>query len=263
MQLSPLARLVLRLCTYGVLVVVYLPLALIFVLSFNSARSIAWPPAGFSTRWWSGFLDVESAREALFSSTRLAFVAMLIAIVLGSMLAFALQRYEFYGKNAISFLAVLPIALPGIVTGVALRNTFVRLGWDLGFLSVVAGHATFCIVVAHNNVVARLRRVAPNLREASADLGATPSQTFRLVTWPLIRSAVAAGGILAFALSFDEVVVTTFTAGAGVQTLPQWILNNFSRPNVLPYVTVMATLVLVVSLPIAWLAQRLGDNGPE
>ncbi|MFM7494169.1 MAG: ABC transporter permease, partial [Acidimicrobiaceae bacterium] len=106
----------------------------------------------------------------------------------------------------------------------------------------------------------RLRRVAPNLREASADLGATSWQTFRLVTWPLIRSAVAAGGILAFALSFDEVVVTTFTAGAGIQTLPQWILNNFSRPNVLPYVTVMATLVLVMSLPIAWLAQRLGDS---
>ena len=187
---------------------------------------------------------------------------MLIAIVLGSMLAFALQRYEFYGKNVISFLAVLPIALPGIVTGVALRNTFVRFGWDLGFLSVVAGHATFCIVVAHNNVIARLRRIAPNLREASADLGATPFQTFRLVTWPLIRSAVLAGGILAFALSFDEVVVTTFTAGAGVQTLPQWILNNFSRPNVLPYVTVMATLVMLVSLPIAWLAQRLGDSNP-
>ena len=147
MQLSPLARLVLQLVTYAVLGVVYLPLALIFVLSFNSAKSIAWPPVGFSTRWWEGFLDVESAREALFSSTRLAFVAMLIAIVLGSMLAFALQRYEFYGKNTISFLAVLPIALPGIVTGVALRNTFVRFGWDLGFLSVVAGHATFCIVV--------------------------------------------------------------------------------------------------------------------
>ncbi len=263
MHLSFPARLALRLVAYGVLALVYLPLVLIFVLSFNSARSIAWPPVGFSTRWWSGFLDVESAREALITSSRLAFVAMIIAIVLGSMLSFALARYDFYGKNTISFLAVLPIALPGIVTGVALRNTFVRFGWDLGFLSVVAGHATFCIVVAHNNIVARLRRIAPNLREASADLGATPFQTFRLVTWPLIRSAVAAGGILAFALSFDEVVVTTFTAGAGVQTLPQWILNNFARPNVLPYVTVMATLVLAVSLPIAWLAQRLGDSNPE
>ncbi|NCZ89618.1 MAG: ABC transporter permease subunit, partial [Actinobacteria bacterium] len=172
----------------------------------------------------------------------------------------ALHSFTFFGKNVVSFLAVLPIALPGIVTGVALRNTFVRFGVDLGLLSVVVGHATFCIVVAHNNVIARLRRIAPNLREASADLGASEWQTLRYVTWPLIRSAVIAGGILAFALSFDEVVVTTFTAGAGIQTLPQWILNNFSRPNVLPYVTVVATIVLVISLPLAWLAQRLSDS---
>ncbi len=141
--------------------------------------------------------------------------------------------------------------MPGIVTGVALRNTFVRFGWDLGFVSVVVGHATFCIVVAYNNIAARLRRIAPNLREASADLGADGAQTLRHIIWPLVRSAVFAGGILAFALSFDEVVVTTFTAGAGIQTLPQWILNNFSRPNVLPYVTVVATVVMVVSLPVA------------
>jgi putative spermidine/putrescine transport system permease protein len=204
-------------------------------------------------------LEVESARDALSSSTRLALIAMVIAVVLGSMLSFALQRFEFFGKNSLSFLAVLPIALPGIVTGVALRNTFVRFGLDLGFISVIAGHTTFCIVVVHNNVVARLRRISPNLREASSDLGANSLQTFRFVTWPLVRSSVFAGAILAFALSFDEVVVTTFTAGAGIQTLPQWILNNFSRPNVLPYVTVVATIVMVISLPIAWLAQRLAD----
>ncbi|NDD86918.1 MAG: ABC transporter permease, partial [Actinobacteria bacterium] len=194
------------------------------------------------------------------SSARIALIAMTIAVVLGTLLSFALHSFTFFGKNVVSFLAVLPIALPGIVTGVALRNTFVRFGVDLGLLSVVVGHATFCIVVAHNNVIARLRRIAPNLREASADLGASEWQTLRYVTWPLIRSAVIAGGILAFALSFDEVVVTTFTAGAGIQTLPQWILNNFSRPNVLPYVTVVATIVLVISLPLAWLAQRLSDS---
>ncbi|NCZ91707.1 MAG: ABC transporter permease, partial [Actinobacteria bacterium] len=193
-------------------------------------------------------------------SARIALIAMTIAVVLGTLLSFALHSFTFFGKNVVSFLAVLPIALPGIVTGVALRNTFVRFGVDLGLLSVVVGHATFCIVVAHNNVIARLRRIAPNLREASADLGASEWQTLRYVTWPLIRSAVIAGGILAFALSFDEVVVTTFTAGAGIQTLPQWILNNFSRPNVLPYVTVVATIVLVISLPLAWLAQRLSDS---
>jgi putative spermidine/putrescine transport system permease protein len=260
MRISGRARLGFRLATYATLGLLYLPLALVFVLSFNSARSLVWPPRGWTTRWWTTFFDVESAREALWSSARIGLVAMVVAVVLGTMLAFALQRHDFFGKQSVGFLAVLPIALPGIVTGVALRNAWVRFGWDLGFLSVVAGHTTFCIVVAYNNVIARLRRIAPNLREASADLGATPRQTFRYVTWPLIRSAVVAGGILAFALSFDEVVVTTFTAGAGISTLPQWILNNFSRPNVLPYVTVMATLVILVSLPIAWLAQRLADG---
>lgn len=262
MQLSRRARFGLRSLTYLTIALVYLPLAVIVVLSFNDSNALVWPPRGFTSRWWSTLLDVESAREALTTSVRIGLVAMSIAVVLGSLLAFALQRFDFFGKSAVSFLAVLPIALPGIVTGVALRNTFVRFGWDLGYLSVVVGHATFCIVVVYNNVVARLRRVSPNLREASADLGARPWQTFRYVTWPLMRSAVAAGAILAFALSFDEVVVTTFTAGAGVATLPQWILNNFSRPNVLPYVTVVATIVMLVSLPIAWLAQRLSD-GPQ
>lgn len=260
MQISRPARASLRAITYLTIGLVYLPLVIVVILSFNDSNALVWPPRGFTTRWWSTLLDVESARTAIWTSTRIGLVAMVIAVVLGTLLSFALQRFEFFGKNTVSFLAVLPIALPGIVTGVALRNTFVRFGWDLGYTSVVVGHATFCIVVVYNNVVARLRRTSPNLREASADLGATSVQTFRFVTWPLMRSAVAAGAILAFALSFDEVVVTTFTAGAGVATLPQWILNNFSRPNVLPYVTVVATLVMIVSLPIAWLAQRLSDS---
>ena len=260
MRVSRPSKFAMRVVTYGTIGLLYLPLLLVFILSFNSASSLVWPPKGFTTSWWTSFLDVESARAALFTSTKIAFVAMLVALLLGTLLALAMARLEFFGKQVVSFLAVLPIALPGIVTGVALRNTFVRFGWDLGFLSVVAGHTTFCIVVTYNNVIARLRRMAPNLGEASADLGATPMVTFRRVTWPIIRSSVFAGGILAFALSFDEVVVTTFTAGAGISTLPQWILNNFSRPNVLPYVTVMSTVLLFVSLPIAWLAQRLSEG---
>jgi putative spermidine/putrescine transport system permease protein len=260
MQISKTSRVALRVTTYLTLGLLYVPLLLVFILSFNSEPSLTWPPGRLSTRWWSTFFDVESARAALVSSARIALIAMAIAVILGTLLSFALHAFTFFGKNVVSFLAVLPIALPGIVTGVALRNTFVRFGLDLGLLSVVVGHTTFCIVIAHNNVIARLRRIAPNLREASADLGASEFQTLRYVTWPLIRSAVVAGGILAFALSFDEVVVTTFTAGAGIQTLPQWILNNFSRPNVLPYVTVVATIVLVVSLPLAWIAQRLSDS---
>ncbi len=200
---------------------------------------------------------------------KVALAATFIALVLGTLAAFAMHRYRFFGRNAISFLLVLPIALPGIVTAVALQNSFSRrldLGvFDFqigfGFHSLVIAHATFCVVVAYNNIVARLRRSSPNLLEASADLGARPFQTFRLVTFPLVRSALLAGGILAFALSFDEIVVTTFTAGSGYLTLPQWIFANISRPNNVPLVNVMATFVMLVSIPLAWVAQRLSDGG--
>jgi putative spermidine/putrescine transport system permease protein len=194
------------------------------------------------------------------TSVRTAAAATLISLVLGSLAAFGIHRFRFFGRNAISFLLVLPIALPGIVTAVALQTTFGRIGFDLGFRTVVIAHATFCIVVAYNNVIARLRRLAPSVMEASADLGATGWQTFRHVTFPLVRSAMLAGGLLAFALSFDEIVVTTFTAGAGFETLPQWIFNNFSRPNNIPLVNVVATVVMVLSIPLAWLAQRLSDG---
>jgi putative spermidine/putrescine transport system permease protein len=201
------------------------------------------------------------------TSAKVALWATLIALVLDSLAAFALQRYRFFGRHGVSFLLILPIALPGIVTAVALQNTFSRtinLGLfdfrvGFGFHSLVIAHATFCVVVAFNNVIARLRRMSPSLLEASADLGADGLQTFRLVTFPLVRSALLAGGILAFALSFDEIVVTTFTSGPGTQTLPQWILNNITRPNNVPLVNVVATVVMLISIPLAWLAQRLSD----
>jgi putative spermidine/putrescine transport system permease protein len=264
MQLSRPARWSLRIWTWLALVFLYLPLLVIAVLSFNSATSLAWPPQGFTTEWWS--LAWDGPRDALWNSVKLAFAAMLIAMVIGSLAAFAMQRFDFFGKQAVSFMLVLPIALPGIVTAIALRNTFdreilgVRLGF--GFKSLVIAHATFCIVVAYNNVVARLRRSSPNLLEASADLGAHGFQTFRYVTFPLMRSALVSGGILAFALSFDEIVVTTFTAGSGYMTLPQWIFANISRPNTVPLVNVVATFVMIVSIPLAYLAQRLGDHDP-
>jgi len=182
-----------------------------------------------------------------------------------------MQRHQFFGKQAVSFLFVLPISLPGIVTAIALRNTFdrtIELGIisfriGFGFQSLAIAHTTFLIVVAYNNVVARLRRSSPNLLEASADLGAYGFQTFRHITFPLMRSALLSGGILAFALSFDEIVVTTFTAGSGYMTLPQWIFANVSRPNNVPLVNVMATFVMIMSIPLAWLAQRLADSGPS
>lgn len=252
------------------LVFLYLPLVVVARLSFNPQKSVSWPGwSGFTTSWWGKAWEADGPREALVNSCKVAFAAMVVALVLGSLAALAMTRFKFFGKNAVSFLLVLPIALPGIVTGIALQNTFSRtidLGLfsfkvGFGYHSLIMAHATFCVVVAYNNVVARLRRSSPNLLEASADLGAHGSQTFRLITFPLVRSALVAGGILAFALSFDEIVVTTFTAGSGFETLPIWIFSNFSRPNNVPLVNVMATFVMIVSIPLAWLAQRLSDGG--
>lgn len=250
----------LRVITAVGLAFLYVPLAVVVVLSFNEATSLTWPPRGLSTQWWDKAWEAEAPRDALVNSLKVASAATLLAIVLGSLAAFALQRYRFFGRTAISFMMVLPIALPGIVTAIAMRSAFGRVGMELGFRTLVIAHSTFCIVVAYNNVIARLRRTQPNLVEASADLGADGWQTFRHVTFPLVRSAILAGGLLAFALSFDEIVVTTFTAGPGFETLPQWILNNFTRPNNIPIVNVVATVVMVLSIPLAWLAQRLSDG---
>jgi putative spermidine/putrescine transport system permease protein len=267
-RFSFLTRLTLRSWMGLTLVFLYLPLAVVAILSFNEATSLSWPPQGLTVDWWQQAWEAAGPRNALWNSVKVALVATGIALALGTLAAFAMQRYQFFGRNSYSFLFVLPIALPGIVTGVALQNTFNRridLGLfdfrvGFGFHSLVIAHATFCVVIAYNNVIARLRRMSPNLLEASADLGAHGSQTFRFVTFPLVRSALAAGGILAFALSFDEIVVTTFTAGSGYQTLPQWIFANISRPNAVPLVNVVATFVMVVSIPLAWLAQKLSDT---
>jgi putative spermidine/putrescine transport system permease protein len=180
--------------------------------------------------------------------------------VLGTLAAFALQRFRFFGRDTVNLMLVLPIALPGIVTGVALNSAFTQVDFQLGFTTLVIAHATFCIVTVFNNVVARLRRLSPNVEEASADLGADTFQTFRYVTLPLVRSALLAGGLLAFALSFDEIVVTTFTAGKG-QTLPLWIFSNLFRPNQLPIVNAVATAVVLLSILPVYLAQRLTDAG--
>jgi putative spermidine/putrescine transport system permease protein len=269
---TPLAsRILLGAVTVFTLLFLYVPLYVVARLSFTELNAVSWPPEGWTTKWWKEAWDTDGPREALLHSVWVALVATLIALVLGTLAAFALQRFVFFGRSTISFLLILPIALPGIVTGIALQNTFsrtidigpvdFRIGF--GFHSLVIAHATFCVVVAYNNVIARLRRSSPNLLEASADLGAYGSQTFRYVTFPLVRSALIAGGILAFALSFDEIVVTTFTAGSGYMTLPQWIYANFARPTSPAVVNVVATFVMVVSIPLAWLAQRLGDFDPS
>jgi putative spermidine/putrescine transport system permease protein len=244
---------------------VYVPLALVILNSFNADQTFSWPPPGFTLDWWSRALDNQGARSALLTSLKAATAATAIALVLGTMAAFAVGRYRFFGRTSISFVILLPIALPGIVTGIALNATFSQvlgpLGISFGLFTIIVGHATFCIVVVFNNVLARLRRTGGSLDEASSDLGATTLQTFRYVTFPQVRTSLLAGALLAFGLSFDEIIVTTFTAGAGVQTLPLWILDNLARPNQAPVVNVVAAVVLVLSIIPIYLSQRVaGDS---
>jgi putative spermidine/putrescine transport system permease protein len=252
---------VLRVLTALVLAVVYVPLALVMVNSFNTNRTFAWPPDGLTFTWWQAAWHSAGARDALLVSVEVAILATLIALVLGTLAGLALRRTRFFGRNVVSLLIILPIALPGIVTGIALNNAFrTMLGLQLGFMTIVVAHATFCIVTVFNNVQARLQRLGPSLEQASADLGAGPFTTFRLVTFPMLRSALLAGGLLAFGLSFDEIVVTTFTAGPEEQTLPIRIFQNLFRPNQAPVVNVVAAvLVLVSTIPI-YLAQRLSGD---
>jgi len=246
------------------LLLVYTPLALVVLNSFNTDKSFGWPPSGLTFEWWQAAAHSDGARAALLVSVEVALLATAVSLILGTMAAMALQRYHFFGRNAVSLLIILPIALPGIVTGIALNNAFRTVfGLELGFLTIVVAHATFCIVTVFNNVQARLRRLGGNLEEASMDLGAGTFTTFRLVTFPLLRSALLAGGLLAFALSFDEIIVTTFTAGARQQTLPLWIFNNLFRPNQAPVVNVVAAVLIVASIIPIWLAQRLSGSRNE
>jgi putative spermidine/putrescine transport system permease protein len=242
---------------------IYLPLLVIFLYAFNERRSLVWPLEGVTTKWFGRAIDNPGVRDALLVSVKAALGATLIALVLGSLAAMAVSRYRFFGRDSISFLVILPLALPGIVTGMALNATFRNLpdpfGVDLGLFTIIVGHATFCIVVVFNNVAARLRRTQASLEEASADLGADTWQTFWYITFPQMKTALLAGGLLAFALSFDEVIVTTFTAGAD-QTLPIWILNNLSRPNQLPIVNVVAVFVILLSMIPVYVAAKLSSD---
>jgi putative spermidine/putrescine transport system permease protein len=262
MVLSRRARILLRLFVFLGLAVIYIPLLVVLVNSVNPSRTFGWPPSGITFTWWSKAVHSQGMVTALWTSVKAGLGATAIALVLGSMVAFAVARYRFFGREAISFLVILPIALPGVITGIALNNAFhTLLGPNhFGLATVIVGHATFCIVVVYNNVLARLRRTGSSLEEASADLGARPIQTFRLITLPAVRSALFAGGLLAFALSFDEIIVTTFTAGPGVQTLPVWIFGNLFRPNQAPVVNVVAAGLVVASFVPVWLAQRAGGG---
>jgi putative spermidine/putrescine transport system permease protein len=257
---SRTARLLLRLATFVVLAFLYVPLVIIVIYAFANTRGQSWPPSGLTLEWFRVAAHNQAARSAFVLSLKAGLAATIVALTLGSAAAFAVHRFRFFGREAISFVLVLPIALPGIVTGLALSSA-ITFGGELfglryGLLTIIIGHATFCVVVVYNNVVARLRRVPGSLTEASMDLGADGWQTFRYVTLPSLRTALLAGGLLAFALSFDEIVVTTFTAGAQT-TLPIWIFNQLRLPRTQPAVNVVAMVVILLSIIPVYFAQRL------
>jgi putative spermidine/putrescine transport system permease protein len=261
MRLSGRSELLLRLATGFTLAFIYLPLIVIVVYAFSTSSTFEWPPPGFTLDWFDLAIKNTGARDAFLYSIKAGLLATAVALVLGTLASIAVSRHRFFGRETISFLVILPIALPGIVTGIALNSTFTQvLGVDLSLFTIVVAHATFCIVVVYNNVIARLRRLSGSFEEASADLGATPWQTFRMVTLPNMRTALVAGALLAFALSFDEIIVTTFTIGAGDQTLPIWFLTNFSRPNQLPIVNAVAVIVILISIIPVYLAHRLTQD---
>ena len=259
------ARIVLRIAAFGTLAFMYIPLFVIGLYAFNANVTQKWPIENFSTKWFSVAFHDEAVREALQLSVLAAIGATAIALALGTLAAMAVSRYSFFGREVVTFAVILPIALPGIVTGLALQATIIDvlgpLGVTFGLTTIIVGHATFCVVVVYNNVIARMRRTVGSLDEASSDLGADSWQTFRYVMLPQMRTALLAGGLLAFALSFDEVIVTIFTAGAN-QTLPIWIFATLARPAELPIVNVVALFVLVVSIIPVYIATRLaGSSG--
>jgi putative spermidine/putrescine transport system permease protein len=239
-----------------VLAFLYVPIAIICLYAFNKSNVQSWPIAGLTTKWFSPAIHNADVRDALWLSLECAAMATVVALVLGSLAAFGVHRFRFFGRELISFALVLPIALPGIITGMALSSYFTWWGINLSFWTIVIGHATFCVVVVYNNVLARLRRVPGSLTEASMDLGADGWQTFRHVTFPSISTALISGGLLAFALSFDEVIVTTFTAGAQ-NTLPIWIFGQIRLGQELPQVNVVVFLILALTIIPVALAQRL------
>jgi putative spermidine/putrescine transport system permease protein len=251
------------LAAWSTLVVLFLwiPLVLIGLYAFNAATLQGWPITNWTLHWFSIAWHNQDARAALRLSVEVAFIATGTALVLGTMAAAAVARFRFFGREAVSFLLVLPLALPGILTGIALSSAYTFVGLTPSMWTIVIGHATFCVVIVYNNVVARLRRTSVSLIEASQDLGADGWQTFRFVLWPVLSTALVAGGLLAFALSFDEVIVTVFTAGAQ-ETLPIFIFDNIERGQQLPVVNVVAFFVIVLTvIPVA-LAQRvMRDTG--
>ena len=253
-------RVALRIWVGLVLAFLFVPIVLIVLYAFNFSNIESWPISHFSLRWFSVAWHDPQVRGAFLLSVRVGLIATVLALLLGSAVAYALHKFTFFGRGAISFLLVLPIALPGIITGIALNSFFTFAGIRFGTLTIVIGHTTFCIVVVFNNLIARLRRMPGSLTEASMDLGARGWQTLRLVTLPMAATAIVSGALLAFGLSFDEVIVTVLTAGAQ-NTLPLWIFGALRQGQQLPEVNAVVSIVILLTIIPVVLAARLAGAG--
>src|ERR1700745_3657748 len=253
-------RAALRIWVGLVLAFLFVPIVLIVLYAFNPSNIQTWPIAGFTLHWFSVAWHDPQVRSAFLLSVKVGLIATVLALLLGSAVAYALYKFRFFGREAISFLLVLPLALPGIITGIALNSFFSFTGIQLGTLTIVIGHTTFCIVLVYNNLIARLRRTPGSLAEASADLGARGWQKLRYVTLPLSATALVSGALLAFGLSFDEVIVTVFTAGAQ-NTLPLWIFGAIRLGQQLPEVNAVVSIVILLTIIPVVLAARLAGAG--
>lgn len=250
----------LKVAAAACLLYLHLPIFFVFLYAFTTEdAAFTFPPPGLTTRWFGEAARNTDIREALVLSLSVATVATTVALVLGTLAAGAIWRSRFFGRDVLSLFIVLPIALPGIITGIALRSAINVTDIPFSFWTLVIGHATFCVAVSYNNVIARMRRTSPSLLEASMDLGARGWQTFRYVLLPQLGSGIVTGGMLAFALSFDEIIVTTFTAG-NQQTLPIWIFSSLVRPRNRPVTNVVALLVVVITFIPIVLSQRFATR---
>ena len=262
-MLSDRAPIGLKAAAIGGLLFLHLPILLIFLYAFTTEeRTFQFPPPGLTTQWFAVAWNRADIWPPLWLSLKVAFIATLLAMILGTLVAAAMARARFFGREQISLLVILPIALPGVITGMSLRSAFAIADSPFSIWTIMLGHATFCIVIVYNNAVARFRRLSGGVLEASADLGANAFQTFRYVLLPNLGSALLAGGMLAFALSFDEVIVTTFTAGQQ-STLPIWMLNELVRPRQRPVTNVVAMVVFAATFVPILAAYYLTRGGAD
>ena len=262
-MLSDRPSFALRAAAIGGLLFLHLPILLIFLYAFTTEeKTYVFPPPGLTTQWFAVAWNRADIWPPLYLSLQVAAISTLLAMILGTCVAAAMARTKFFGREQISLLILLPIALPGVITGMALRSAFSIMDIDFSTWTIILGHATFCIVIVFNNAVARFSRLSGGILEASADLGANAFQTFRHVLLPNLGTALLAGGMLAFALSFDEVIVTTFTAGQQ-ETLPIWMYSELIRPRQRPVTNVVAMIVFAATFVPILLAYYLTRNGSE